>query len=97
MTQARRINLKRQFGQLLLLGCWSSIVDAQQTVVELLELSPAELADIPVSIASGSSKSVSRSAAVTSVITAEQISAMGATELPEVLETVPGFMPLSSR
>lgn len=91
MTQARRINLKRQFGQLLLLGCWSSIVDAQQTVVELLELSPAELADIPVSIASGSSKSVSRSAAVTSVITAEQISAMGATELPEVLETVPGI------
>lgn len=58
---------------------------------DLLDLSPAELANISVSIASGTAKPVSQSAAVTSVITAEQITAMGATELHEVLETVPGM------
>ena len=64
---------------------------AEQTMNELLDLSPAELADIPVSIASGTAKSIPHSAAVTSVITAEQITTMGATELHEVLETVPGM------
>lgn len=64
---------------------------AEQTMNDLLDLSPAELANISVSIASGTAKPISHSAAVTSVITAEQISAMGATELHEVLETVPGM------
>ncbi|WP_305909371.1 TonB-dependent receptor [Methylomarinum sp. Ch1-1] len=58
---------------------------------DFLSLSPAELADIPVTIATGTAKPVYRSAAVTSVITAEQIDEMGATELHEVLETVPGL------
>lgn len=57
---------------------------------DLLALSPAELANIPVSIASGTAKTLSQSAAVTTIITAEQIAAMGATELHEILETVPG-------
>ena len=56
-----------------------------------MELSPAELGNISVSIASGTVKKLSHSAAVTSVITAEQITTMGATELHEVLETVPGI------
>ena len=64
---------------------------ATQDIDDLMQLSPAELADISVSIASGSARSVSHSAAVTSVITAEQITAMGATELHEILETVPGI------
>ncbi len=57
---------------------------------DFFAMSPAELAATPVTIATGSPTPVSRSAAVTSVITAEQIKSMGATELHEVLETVPG-------
>lgn len=56
-----------------------------------MALSPSELANISVSIASGTAKALSHSAAVTSVITAEQISSMGATDLHEVLETIPGI------
>jgi iron complex outermembrane receptor protein len=51
----------------------------------------AELAATPVTIATGSPKPVALSAAVTSLVTAEQIKTMGATELHEVLETVPGI------
>jgi iron complex outermembrane receptor protein len=86
-----RNKLKLQFSCSLLIGCLGNPAHAEQTVDDFLKLSPAELADIPVSIASGSAKSVYRSAAVTTVITAEQIAAMGATELHEVLETVPGM------
>lgn len=44
-----------------------------------------------VSIATGSRQSSRRAPAVTTVITAREISAMGATDLDEVLETVPGI------
>lgn len=54
-------------------------------------MSPAELANISVSIATGTAKPAYQSAAVTTVITAEQIKTMGATELHQVLETVPGL------
>lgn len=53
-------------------------------------MSPSELAEITVTIASGTPQPNYQSAAVTSVITADQIKAMGATELHEVLETIPG-------
>jgi len=43
-----------------------------------------------VSIATGSQQTLRRAPAVASVITAEDIAAMGATDLDEVLETVPG-------
>jgi outer membrane receptor for ferrienterochelin and colicin len=69
-------------------GCW---VLADEEIDDLFSMSPAELADIQVTIATGTAKPVYRSAAVTSVITAEQIRAMGATELHEVLDTVPGL------
>jgi iron complex outermembrane receptor protein len=81
---------KRLWLQVLLLSCANS-AQAQQELEELMELSPAELGNISVSIASGTVKKLSHSAAVTSVITAEQITTMGATELHEVLETVPGI------
>jgi len=55
------------------------------------ELSPVELANLPVEIASGSARPLVKAAGVTTVITAEQILAMGATDLNQVLETVPGF------
>ncbi len=44
-----------------------------------------------ISIATGSKQQISRAPSVASVITAEDIKAMGATDLDEVLETVPGI------
>ena len=44
-----------------------------------------------VSIATGSEQSLRRAPAVATVITAQDIAAMGATDLDEVLETVPGI------
>ena len=44
-----------------------------------------------VSIATGTQQSISRAPAVTSVITAQDIKMMGATNLEDVLETVPGL------
>ena len=57
--------------------------------IDPFNMSPAELAQT--SIATGTPKTVFQSAAVTSIVTAEQIKSMGATELHEVLETVPGI------
>jgi iron complex outermembrane receptor protein len=68
----------------------SGIVCAETKVDDFFAMSPAELAATPVTIATGTPKPVFQSAAVTTVITAEQIKSMGATELHEVLETVPG-------
>jgi len=68
--------------------CYSSQTMAE---IDYFAMSPAELAATSVTIATGTPKSVSQSAAVTSVVTAEQIKAMGATELHEVLETIPGI------
>jgi len=47
--------------------------------------------EIMTSLATGSSQPVSRAPAVASVITAKDIEALGATDLDEVLETVPGL------
>jgi len=73
---------------LLLVNSFS--VKAQEDVDAFFSMSPAELANMPVTIATGTPKPIFQSAGVTSVITAEQIKSMGATELHEVLETVPG-------
>lgn len=54
-------------------------------------MSPAELSEITVSIASGTPKPVFRSAGSISVITEDQIKTMGSTELSEVIETIPGI------
>ncbi|MFK5949875.1 MAG: TonB-dependent receptor [Methylococcales bacterium] len=58
---------------------------------DYFSMSPEQLANISVTIASGTAKPVYQSASVTSVITAKQIKSMGATELSQVLETVPGL------
>ena len=58
---------------------------------DFFSMSPAELAAMPISIATGTPRPNFRSAGSTSVITAEQIRTMGATELHEILETVPGI------
>ena len=58
---------------------------------DFFSMSPEELANISVSIATGTAKPAYQSASVTTVVTSEQIKAMGATELSQVLETVPGL------
>lgn len=58
---------------------------------DYFSMTPAELAAIPITISTGTPKANFRSAGSTNVITAEQIRTMGATELHEVLETVPGI------
>lgn len=76
---------------LALMLYYSDSVRAEADKVDdFFAMSPAELAATPVTIATGTPKPIFQSAAVTSVITAEQIKSMGATELHEVLETVPG-------
>lgn len=68
----------------------TGVAISEPKVEDFFALSPAELAAIPVTIATGTPKPAFQSAAVTTVISAEQIKSMGATELHEVLETVPG-------
>lgn len=72
---------------LAMLSCYATQVMAE---VDPFSMTPAELAATPVTIATGTPTPIFQSASVTSIITAEQIKSMGATELHEVLETVPG-------
>jgi len=61
-------------------------------IKQLQSLSLEELMEIPmVSVATGLKQSSSDAPAVTTVITDKDIQAIGATNLSEVLETVPGF------
>jgi outer membrane cobalamin receptor len=69
----------------------ATLSHASEEVEDYFSLSPAELAAIPVTIASGTPRPNFKSAGSTSVITEEQIKTMGATELHEILETVPGI------
>lgn len=62
-----------------------------QATSEEEELSLAFGDKATVSIATGSQQPLRRAPAVATVITAEDIAAMGATDLDEVLETVPGI------
>ncbi len=76
-------------GLLLSIACSSALADVDE--IDYFSLSPEELGNIPISIATGSENNMKHSAAVTSLITAQQIEAMGAVNLQEVLETVPGL------
>lgn len=64
-------------------------VAAQQTDEE--ELAQTYGDKNSVSIATGRKQAITRAPAVATVITAQEIAAMGATELEQVLETVPGL------
>jgi outer membrane receptor for ferrienterochelin and colicin len=73
---------------LMSISYFSSFAESAE---DFMDKSLDELGAIPVTtIATGTSKPIFQSAAVTTVITAEQIKSMGATELHQVLETVPG-------
>ncbi len=70
----------------------SASVSANQSDDPFWDISLEELGQIRVvSIASGSATPLDKAAAITSVISAEDIAAMGATNLDQVLETVPGL------
>jgi outer membrane receptor for ferrienterochelin and colicins len=61
------------------------------TVSDFFNLSLAELGRVQVSIATGHSTPLDRAPATASVIYAAEITAMGARNLDEVLETIPGL------
>lgn len=72
--------------------CWLTPAMANSADDTLWDISLEELGQIRVvSIASGTATPLDKAAAVTSVISAEDIAAIGATDLDEVLETVPGL------
>lgn len=87
------MKMGRALAKCLSLICFSSVgeLSAAENIDDFFDKSPAELASTPVTIATGTARPLAESAAVTTVITAEQIKSMGATELHEVLETVPGM------
>ena len=59
--------------------------------VDYLSLSLEELGKIEISIATGNNTTLEQAPAVANLITAQQIAAMGARTLDDVLETVPGL------
>ncbi len=74
----------------VLLYTWTGTTHAAQTI-EDEELALVYGDKSSVSIATGSKQSIRRAPAVATVITAEDIAAMGAVNLDDVLETVPGI------
>lgn len=68
---------------------WAAPAMAQISEEEELALAYGDKETV--SIATGSKQTLRRAPAVASVVTAEDIAAMGATDLDEVLETVPGI------
>ncbi len=71
---------------LTLLSCQTTV-----TAQDLSALSLEELMSLQVSIATGTPKSLARAPAVASVITAEELEAMGVQDIDEALELVPGL------
>jgi len=65
--------------------------EVEVTLSDAFDIFDAVVAVKEVSVATGTNQSTSRAPAVTSVITASDIEAIGATNLDEVLETVPGL------
>ena len=68
---------------------WIGAAAAQPSEEEDLALVYGDKSTI--SIATGSNQTISRAPAVASVITAQDIQAMGATDLDQALESVPGL------
>ncbi len=84
--------IQNNFSVFLVLFCFHFVTAIKADEMDIyLAMSPVELSQLSVSIATGSPQPIFQSAAVTSVVTAQQIKSMGATELHEVLETIPGL------
>lgn len=65
--------------------------DADREVEQLLSISLEELLATKVSISTSTQQTLSRAPSVVSIITAEDIRATGATNLTEILQSVPGI------
>ncbi|PUA29144.1 MAG: hypothetical protein B0W54_00595 [Cellvibrio sp. 79] len=65
--------------------------ESNASAEDFYNLSLAELGQVEISIATGNSTPLDRAPAAATVITASEIQAMGARNLNEVLETVPGL------
>ena len=65
--------------------------EVEVTLSDVFDIFDAVVAVREVSVATGTNQSTARAPAITSVITASDIEAIGATDLDEVLETVPGL------
>lgn len=69
----------------------SSESKSTAAAMDVYNLSLAELGQVQISIATGNSTSLDKAPATASVIYAAEIAAMGARNLDEILETVPGL------
>ena len=88
----KKLTLHTSCAFLTLLFSFNSLASTKVDEIDLyLAMSPSELSELSVSIATGTPQPIFQSASVTSVVTAQQIKAMGATELHEILETIPGL------
>ena len=65
--------------------------EVEVTLADVFNIFDAIVAVKETSVATGTNQSTSRAPAITSVITAQDIEAMGAIDLDEILETVPGL------
>jgi len=70
---------------------WAEVPPGELGMAALLRKGLAELVELEVSLATGTSKPLNLAPSVATVITADDIEAMGAATLDEVLETVPGL------
>lgn len=78
--------------QLLAIGLIFGVTNSHgATQEELLTMSLDELVNLEVSIATGTPKSLRATPAVTSIITAAELEAMGAQDIDDALEMVPGL------
>ena len=84
-----KINTLQQLAVLLVVALATSAQAVAQSEEEELALAYGDKSFI--SIASGSRQPIARAPSVASVITSEDIAAIGAADLDEVLETVPGL------
>jgi outer membrane receptor for ferrienterochelin and colicins len=84
-----KLPFKRQALCAFLTLAWASTAAAQTSEEEELALAYGDKPSV--SIATGSQQTIARAPAVATVITARDIEAMGATDLDQVLESVPGL------
>ncbi|MDC0663645.1 TonB-dependent receptor plug domain-containing protein [Marinobacter sp. SS21] len=78
--------------RLAVVALWFTLFAAPPAVAQNVEsMSLEELMSLQVRIATGTPKSLARAPAVASVITAEELEAMGVQDIDEALELVPGL------
>lgn len=81
----------RVTARIVLTGVVLAASAAAQEEVSPADMDLEQLLEVQVAVATGFAQPLTQAPAVASVITAEEIEEMGATDLDEVLETVPGL------